>query len=154
MAALEFAARRFLLGAPFIILAWTAHAEVGDAEALRSMAQAAKDAGHLSSFHVVESYRAIGVTTAPSATRNNFEVEAKIAREWGNTFCAAASRDFQWNRRWRLIVYASGQSRLTYSCLIPRTALHLDRDFDRKPSEARTACDDKGPLIQPVDEVE
>jgi hypothetical protein len=41
---------------------------VGDAEALRSMAQAAKDAGDLSSFHMVESYRAIGVTTAPSAT--------------------------------------------------------------------------------------
>jgi hypothetical protein len=35
--------------APFIILAWTSHAEVGDAEDLRSMAQAAKDAGDLSS---------------------------------------------------------------------------------------------------------
>ena len=154
MAAFEFAAGRFLLGAPFIILAWTAHAEVGDAEDLRSMAQAAKDAGDLSSFHVVESYRAIGVTTAPSATQNDFEVEAKIAREWGNTFCAAASRGFEWNRRWRLIVYASGQSHITYSCLIPKAAQHLERDFDHKPSEARNGCDDKGSLIQPVDEVE
>jgi hypothetical protein len=43
------AARRFLLGAPLIILAAAIpHAEVGDAEALRGMARAEKDAGRVS----------------------------------------------------------------------------------------------------------
>jgi hypothetical protein len=145
MTAFEFGARRFLLGMLFIILASSVQAEVGDAE---------KDAGHLSGFAVVEFYRAIGVTTAPSATRKSPEVEAEIARDWAKTFCTAASRDFQWNRRWKLIVYASGQSHRTYSCVIARTTEHLKRDFDRKPSEGRIGCEDKGSLFQPVDEIE
>jgi hypothetical protein len=70
--------RRFLLGAPLIILATAiAHAEVGDADALRGMAKAEKDAGRVSDFRVVESYRVIGVTTVPSVARASAKAEAE-----------------------------------------------------------------------------
>jgi hypothetical protein len=75
------------------------------------------------------------------------EAEAEVAREWAKRFCAAASRDFQWDRRWRLIVYAHGQPHPAYACVIRKTA-HLER-------ESAIACDEKGSLLfEPVDEIE
>ena len=147
------AARRLLFGAPSIVLAAAiAHAEVGDADALRGMAQAEKDAGRVSGFHVVEPYRVIGVTTAPSMARASAEAKAEAAREWAKKFCAAASRDFQWDRRWKLIVYAHGQPHSSYSCVILKTAQRLERG---PSSEGPIACDDKGSLLfEPVDEID
>jgi hypothetical protein len=108
MTALRFLAGRFLLGAPLVLLAAAiAHAEVGNADTLRRIAQAEKDAGRVSSFRVVETYRAIGVTTAPPVTRASTEVSAEAAREWAKRFCAAAAQDYQWDHRWRLTVYGS-----------------------------------------------
>jgi hypothetical protein len=139
------AARRLLLGAPLIVLAAAiAHAEVGDADALRGMAQAEKDAGRVSGFHVVELYRVIGVTAAPSMARASAEAKAEAAREWAKKFCAAASRDFRWDHRWKLIVYAHGQPHSSYSCAIMKTAQCLERS---PSSEGPTACDDKGSLL-------
>jgi hypothetical protein len=81
------AARRFLVGARLVVLAAaTAHAEVGDADALRGMAQAEKDAGRVSGFLVVVPYRAIGVTTAHSVGRASAEAESDAAREWAKDF--------------------------------------------------------------------
>ena len=149
MTTFGFAARQLLLSASFIIFAATAHAEIGDANALRGMAQAEKDAGRVSTFRVVEPYRAIGVTTAPPAAAASPEAEAEAAREWATRFCAAASRDFQWERRWKLMVYAHGQPHRPYSCMIPKTAQ------GSKSSEGPIACDDKeSTLLEPVDEVE
>jgi hypothetical protein len=152
MTMFRLAARLFLRGAPLLVLAATiAHAEVGDADALRGMAQAEKDAGRVSGFRVVEPYRAIGVTTAPSVARTSAEAEAEAAREWAKRFCAAASRDFQWDRRWRLIVHAYGQPHPAYTCVIRKTA-HLERGLS---SEGPVACDDKRTLLfEPVDEIE
>ena len=153
MATFELAARRFLLGAPSIVLAaGIAHAEVGDADALRGMARAEKDAGRVSWFRVVESYRAIGVTTAPSMALASAEAEAEAAREWAKRFCAAASRDFQWDHRWKLVVYAHGQPHSSYSCVILKTAQRLERG---PSSEGPIACDGKGSLLfEPVDEID
>jgi hypothetical protein len=147
------AARRFLRGAPLIVFAAaTAHAEVADADALRGMAQAEKDAGRLSGFHVAEPYRVIGVTTAPSMARASAEGRAEAAREWAKRFCAAASRDFQWDHRWRLVVYAHGQVHSPYSCVIRKTAQRLEHG---PSSEGPIACDDKGSLLfEPEDEID
>ena len=104
----------------------------------------------MSGFHVVEPYRAIGVTIAPPVARASTEVSAEAAREWAKRFCAAASQDYQWDYRWRLIVYAHGQSRAAYTCLIRNTA-HLKRGLS---SEGPVACDDKSFPFEPVDETE
>jgi hypothetical protein len=150
MTGLRFLAGRFLLGPPLVLLAAViAHAEVGNADTLRRIAQAEKDAGRVSSFRVMETYRAIGVTTAPPATRASTEVSAEVAREWAKRFCAAAAQDYQWDHRWRLTVYAHGQPRPAYTCSIRNTA-HLERSLS---SEGRVACDDKG-NFEPVDETE
>jgi hypothetical protein len=155
MTAFGLVAPRFLVGASLIVFAAAiAHAEVGDADALRGMAQAEKDAGRVSRFHLVEPYRALGVTTAPSVPRNA-AAEVEAAREWAERFCGAASRDFQWDRRWKLIVYAHGQPHRAYSCLIPKMAQRLERGFNRTFSEGAIACDDKGSLLlEPVEEIE
>jgi hypothetical protein len=106
-----------------------------------------QDAGRMSWFRVVVPYRAIGVTTAPSVAHATAEAEAEAAREWAKRFCAAASRDFQWDRRWRLIVYAHGKPHPAYTCVIRKTA-HLQR-------EGPIACDEKGSLLfEPADEIE
>jgi hypothetical protein len=118
------------------------------------MAQAEKDAGRVSGFRLVEPYRAIGVTTAPSAGRSSPQFEAETARDWAEGFCTAASRDFQWNRRWKLIVYAYGQPHCFYSCVIPKTAQHLESGFNRKSSEGPIACDDEGSPLDLADEIE
>lgn len=98
----------------------------------------------------MEPYHAIGVTIAPSAMRRNSETEADTVREWAKSFCAAASRDFQWDHRWRLVVYAHGQPHRSYSCVIP-----VARAFNWTSSEGPVACDDKsGSLVEPVDELE
>jgi hypothetical protein len=142
MATLASAARRLVVGASLIILATTADAQAGDANALRGMAQAEKDAGRVSSFRVVEHYHAIGVTTAPPAARASPEAEAETARIWAERFCADASRDFKWSRRWRLIVYPSGQAHRSFTCVIANAALHLEPGFGRKSTEDPIALDE------------
>jgi hypothetical protein len=151
MISLRFLARRLLFGAAlFTLPAAIAHAEGGDADALNRMAQAEKDAGHVSSFRVVEPYRAIGITASPMA-RASTEVSAEAAKAWAKRFCASASQDYQWDHRWRLTVYAHGQPHPAYACLIRNTA-HLERGLS---AEGRVACDDKGSfLFEPVDETE
>ena len=141
-------ARRFSLAALLILFAVAASgAQVGDADALRGMAQEEKDAGRVSSFHIVELYRAIGVTMALPATRANREVEAEIARKWAQKFCASASRDLHLDRRWKLIVYAYGQAQRPYSCVIPMSQDALKGRVPGKNSESRTTLDDDGRLL-------
>jgi hypothetical protein len=149
-------ARRLSLAALLIVFtAAASDAQAGGADALRGMAQAEKDAGRLSRFHVVEVYRAIGVTMAPSATRATREVEAEIARKWAQEFCVRASRDLHWDRRWSLIVYAYGQAERSYSCLIPTSQDAFKGTAPRQNSESRTTLDDGGRLLPgPGDEIE
>ena len=65
----------------------------------------------MSGFRVVETYRAIAVTTAASNGEGGKESDIEAARKWAEAFCAVASKDFRWNRRWQLVVYAEGTAR-------------------------------------------
>jgi len=149
-------ARRFSLAA--LLIAFTAaesHAQTGGADALRGMAQAEKDAGRLSRFHIVELYRAIAVTMAPSEMRANQELEAEIARTWAQQFCARASRDLHWDRRWKLIVYAYGQAQRAHACVIPKSHDALRGTAPGQNSESPTTRDDDGRLLlERADEIE
>jgi hypothetical protein len=149
-------ARRFSLASLLIVFAAAASgAQPGGADALRGMAQAEKDAGRLSRFHIVELYRAIAVTMAPSEMRANRELEAEIARTWAQQFCARASRDLDWDRRWKLIVYAYGQAQRAYACVIPMNQDALGGRAPGQNSESRTTSGDDGRLLlEPADEIE
>jgi hypothetical protein len=149
-------ARRLSLAALLVVfIAATSDAQVGEADALRGMAQAEKDAGRVSQFHIVEVYRAIGVTVPPSATRSAREVEAEIARNWAQEFCARASRDLHGGHRWKLIVYASGQAQRSYSCVIPLSQDASKGSVRGRNSESRTTSGDDGCLLlESVDEIE
>ena len=136
------AARLLLLGAPFIALAAAAVAEAGDADALRGIVQVEKDAGRVSSFRVVEHYRAIGVTAARSAVRASPEADADAARIWAERFCANASRELKWDHRWRLVIYPHGQPHRAFSCVIANTAQRLEPGFSRNASEDPIALDE------------
>ena len=73
---------------------------------------------------------------------------AQAARTWAEAFCASATRNFRWNRRWKLVVYTQGQPHPSHSCLIPTPA-----NDPRKSSEGRvTRDDDGGAGIAPVDD--
>lgn len=145
--------RRFAL-APLLVAfaAAASNAQVGSTDALRGMAQAEKDAGRVSRFHIVELYRAIGVTMARSATQATREVEGEIARKWAQEFCARASRNLQWDRRWRLIVYAYGQPQRSYSCVFPINQDALKGSIPGRNSESRTTLDDGGRLLLELDD--
>ena len=148
-------ARRFSLAALLVFTAAASDAEADGADALRGMAQAEKDAGRVSKFHIVEVYGAIGVTMAPSATRATQELEAEIARRWAQEFCVRASTDLHWDRRWKLIVYAYGQAQRAYSCLIPTSHDAFKGAAPGQNSESRTTLDDDGrPLVESSDEIE
>jgi len=69
------------------------------------MVQAEKDAGRLSMYHIAETFGVVGATTSRSAPHGARESEAQAARTWAEGFCASATRNFQWNRRWKLVVY-------------------------------------------------
>jgi len=149
-------ARGFSLAALLIVFtAAPSDAQVGDVDALHGKAQAEKDAGRVSRFHIVELYGAIGVTMAPSATRANWEVEAETARKWAREFCASASRDLHWHRRWRVIVYAYGQAQRSYACVIPLRQDASKVSVPGQNSDSRTTLDDDGRLLpEPGEEIE
>jgi hypothetical protein len=149
-------APRFSLAALLIVFTATlSDAQIGDADALHGKAQAEKDAGRVSRFHIVELYGAIGVTMAPSATRATREVEAEIARKWAQEFCASASRDLHWDRRWKVIVYAYGQAQRSYACVIPPRQDASKVGVPGQNSESRTPLDDNGRLLlEPGEEIE
>ena len=120
-------AARILFGAALLALtATTGSAGNGDGDVLRRMAQAEKDAGRLSAFHLAEVYRAIGVTMAPAAPRAPREVELETARTWARQFCDAASRSSSWGRPWKLIVHAYGRSDRLAFCEIPAGAVSAE----------------------------
>ncbi len=134
----------------FVFSAATASGQSVNSHALRGMVQAEKDAGRLSGYHIAETFGAVGATTSRSATHGGRESEAQAARSWAEAFCASATRNFRWNRRWKLVVYTQDQPHPSHSCLIPTPVSDL-----RKPSEDRvTRDDDGGVLIAPVDEVD
>ena len=138
----------------FALIPVSAYSQLGDADALQGMAQAEKDAGRVSGFRVVETYRAIAVTTAASNGEGGKESDIEAARKWAEAFCAVASKDFRWNRRWRLVVYAEGTAQPSHACLIPRPA-KPGQSRSRGKSEGEIACEPNGaPLLEPVDEVD
>jgi hypothetical protein len=149
-------ARRFLLAA--LLISFTgapSDAQVSDANVLRGMAQAERDAGRVSRFHLVKLYGAIGVTMAPPATRATREVEAEIARKWAQEFCASASRDRHWDRRWKVIVYAYGQAQRSSACVIPLRQGASKVSVPGQNSESRTTLDDDGRLLpEPGEQIE
>ena len=137
----------------FALIPVSAYSELGDADALQGMAQAEKDAGRLSGFRVVETYRAIAVTTAASNGQGGKGSDAEAARKWAEAFCAAASKDFHWDSRWRLVVYPEGQAQPAHACLIPRPR-KLGEPRSRRKGEDEIACEPNGgPPLEPVDEV-
>jgi hypothetical protein len=89
-----------------------------DAENLRLLAHSEKNAGRVVAMHLVEAYRAIGVTTA--------HPQIGLAREWGESFCARASSAFTWDHSWSLIVYADRGEQPAHSCRIPTTPNRLN----------------------------
>ncbi|HKN29208.1 MAG TPA: hypothetical protein VJY34_15505 [Roseiarcus sp.] len=150
-------ARRLSLAALLIVfIAATSEAQqVDDADALRGLAQAEKDAGRVSHFNIVEVYRAIFVTAPPSATRATREVEAEIAQSWAQEFCARASRELHWERRWKLIVYAHGQAQRSYSCVIPLSQDAFKGSVPARNSECPATLEDDGhPLPESADGIE
>jgi len=99
-------------------------------------------------YHIAETFGVVGATTSRSAPHGARESEAQAARTWAEGFCASATRNFQWNRRWKLVVYTQGQPHPSHSCLIPTLA-----NDPQKSSEGRvTRDDDGGAGIVPVDD--
>ena len=132
----------------FVFSAASAFGQTGNSDDLRGMVQAEKNAGRLSGYHIAETFGAVGATTSRSATHGGRESGAQAARTWAEAFCASATRNFRWNRRWKLVVYTQGQPHPSHSCLIPTPA-----NDPRKSSEGRvTRDDDGGAGIAPVDD--
>ena len=84
-----------------------------DGDKLRSLAQTEKDAGNVVAFYLVETYHAMGITTAHPHVQG--------ARNWADLFCDRASRDFKWEKEWTLVVYDRHQKQLAHACRIPTT---------------------------------
>jgi hypothetical protein len=133
----------------------TRDAQAADADAIRGRAQAEKDAGRVSQFHIVEVYRAIGVTVPPSAPEATREVDAEIARSWAQEFCARASGDLHWERPWKLIVYVHGQAQRSHSCVIPFSQEAFKGSVPGRDCDSGTTLDDEGRrLPESNDEIE
>lgn len=91
-----------------------------DAENLRWLAQAERNAGKVVAIHLVEAYQAIAMTTASPHIIS--------AREWSESFCERATNQFTWDRRWRLIVYTPERDQPAHSCRIPSKPERLNAE--------------------------
>ena len=116
--------RLWFAGLILVFASSATQAQVSDVDALHRMAQAEKDGGRVSAFRVVEPYRAIAAVVFQSNERAGRESQA-AARAWATDFCARASRDFQWERRWRLTVYVNHASGAAYSCSISSEGIKI-----------------------------
>jgi hypothetical protein len=96
----------------FVVLGSSAAFAQGvDTEKLRGLIETEKNAGRVRTIHVVEAYHAVGITSA--------HPRVELARAWGESFCAHASRSFAWDRPWTLMVYIHQHEQPAYSCQIP-----------------------------------
>ena len=98
----------------------TSRARDLDAENLRWLAQAEKNAGNVAAIHLVEAYQAIAMTTTSP--------QISSAREWSESFCTRATDQFMWDRKWRLIVYVPGRDQPAHSCRIPTKPERLNAE--------------------------
>jgi hypothetical protein len=112
--------RTYCTGATVLLSAWTAHAQDGDADHLRQLAEAERIAGRVTAIHLVEAYHALGVSTVRAQTES--------PRAWAEAFCAHASREFTWNGVWRVIVYAPKEDHPAHTCRIPTSPDRLNLD--------------------------
>ena len=90
-----------------------------DAENLRRLAQAERNAGNVAAVHLVEAYQAIAITTT---------LPHSSAREWSESFCRRATNQFMWDRKWRLIVYVQEHDQPAHSCRIPTKPERLNEE--------------------------
>ena len=98
----------------------------------------------MSQFHIVEAYRAIGVTMPPLAPEATREVDAEIARSWAQEFCDRASEDLHWERQWKLIVYVHGQAERSHSCVIRFSQESFKGSVRGRDCDGRAALDVDG----------
>lgn len=110
----------WIVAAMILFGASTSRASDLDAENLRGLAQAERNAGKVVAVHVVEAYQAIAITTTSP--------QISAAREWSESFCTRATNQFTWDRKWRLIVYVPGHDQPAHSCRIPTKPERLNAE--------------------------
>ncbi len=130
----------------------TLQAQVTDTDALRQMGQSDKDAGRISTFRVVEPYRAMAAVLFRSHARTNRESEA-AARSWAADFCTRASNGFQWERRWRLTAYVNNASGPIFTCFIPSEEASIgdERRTPEDPDAWESTADSPGDAMREFD---